>query len=50
VIREDKGLLPTPTMTLQAGDSVLALVHADREDELRRLFTETVAAAPVAAT
>jgi len=44
VIRDDKGLLPTPSMVLQAGDSVLALVHAEREDELRRLFTETSAA------
>jgi len=40
VIRDEKGLLPTPDMTLQVGDSVLALVATDREDELRRNFIE----------
>lgn len=40
VIRDCQGLLPAPDMALRAGDSVLALVHTDREDELRRNFTE----------
>jgi trk system potassium uptake protein TrkA len=40
VIRNDQGLLPALDMTFQPGDSVLALVSADREDDLRRVFTE----------
>lgn len=40
VIRDNHGLLPAPDMTLQPGDAVLALVRTDREDELRRNFTE----------
>lgn len=38
IIREDKGMLPTPEMTLEIGDSVLALVDTEREDDLRKVF------------
>jgi len=40
VIRGEKGLLPSPDMALAAGDSVLALVHTEREGELRNTFAE----------
>ena len=38
VIRSERGLLPTPDTVLQSGDSVLALVHTEREGELIGTF------------
>jgi len=38
VIRSERGLLPTPDTVLQSGDSVLALVHTERESELIGTF------------
>ncbi len=41
VIREDKGMLPNADMDLRVGDSVLALVSTEQEDDLRRSFSES---------
>lgn len=38
VIRSERGLLPSPDTVLQTGDSVLALVHTERENELLGTF------------
>jgi trk system potassium uptake protein TrkA len=38
LIRSEKGLLPTPDTVLAPGDSVLALVHTERENELIGTF------------
>lgn len=40
VIRDGHAVLPGPETRLQAGDSVIALVNADREHELRDVFAE----------
>lgn len=42
VIRNDHALLPTGETVLTIGDSVVALVNADREPELRRVFAEGI--------
>ncbi|MBC7807814.1 MAG: TrkA family potassium uptake protein [Akkermansiaceae bacterium] len=39
VIRENVAVLPSPDMALIIGDTVLALVAADKEGELRQSFT-----------
>lgn len=38
VVRDDKGMLPTPDTVLAVGDSVLTLVSTDRENLLRETF------------
>ena len=38
LIRLEKGMLPAPQTVLGTGDSVLALVSTDRENELRQTF------------
>lgn len=40
VIRDGHAVLPGPETRLLAGDSVIALVNADREPELRHVFAE----------
>src|SRR5687768_11123332 len=40
VIRDGHGMLPTTDTAFEDGDSVLALVNADREHELRDVFAE----------
>lgn len=40
VVRGDEGMLPTPEIVLQSGDSVLALVNTDQEGELRAIFAD----------
>jgi len=40
IIRQDHGMLPTPDMKFEVGDSVIALVNADKEHELRDIFAE----------
>src|SRR5579862_7289283 len=40
IIRDDHALLPTGETLLTVGDSVVALVNADLEPELRRVFAE----------
>lgn len=40
VIRQDRGLLPAPETVLETGDSVLALVSTERENELVSTFGE----------
>jgi K+ transport systems, NAD-binding component len=40
IIRQDRGLLPSPDTLLEAGDSVLALVTTARENELVATFGE----------
>ncbi len=42
VIRNEHALLPTAETVLTIGDSVIALVKAEHEPELRRLFAEGV--------
>lgn len=42
IIRDDHALLPTGDTLLTVGDSVIALVNADLEPELRRIFAEGV--------
>jgi len=39
LIRSDKGLLPTPDTILATGDTILALVHTERESELIGTFS-----------
>jgi trk system potassium uptake protein TrkA len=41
VVRGDKVVLPTGETELNSGDTVIALVKAGREEEFRRVFTET---------
>lgn len=41
IIRHDHGMIPTADTKFEIGDSVLALVNADREHELRDIFAET---------
>ncbi len=40
VIRNDHALLPTGETVLTVGDSLVALVNADQEPDLRRVFAE----------
>jgi trk system potassium uptake protein len=40
VIREDHGMIPTADTRFEDGDSVIALVRADLEHELRKIFAE----------
>jgi trk system potassium uptake protein len=40
VIREEHGMIPTAVTRFEAGDSVIALVRADLEPELRTIFAE----------
>jgi trk system potassium uptake protein TrkA len=40
VIRNDHALLPTGETVLTVGDSLVALVNADHEPDLRRVFAE----------
>ena len=42
IIRGGHGMLPTVETKFEDGDSVLALVDADREHELRDIFAESV--------
>jgi len=42
IIRQDHGTLPTPETRFEVDDSVIALVSADREHELRDIFAEPV--------
>ncbi|MDE2127097.1 MAG: NAD-binding protein [Armatimonadetes bacterium] len=42
VIRDTRAVLPSPETVVRAGDSVIALVNAELEHELRDLFAETV--------
>ncbi len=41
VIRNDHGMIPTGETKFENGDSVIALVNADQEHELRDVFAET---------
>jgi trk system potassium uptake protein TrkA len=41
VLRGDEVLVPSGDTVLQAGDTVIALVKEEREEELRRIFAET---------
>ncbi len=41
VLRQDHGMIPAANTAFENGDSVLALVHADREHELREIFAES---------
>jgi trk system potassium uptake protein len=40
VVRNDHGMIPTADTKFEIGDSVIALVDADREHELRDIFAE----------
>lgn len=40
IIRNDKGMIPSADSTLQADDSVIALVSAEHEHALRDIFAE----------
>ena len=40
IIRQDHGMLPTAETRFEDGDSVIALVRADLEHELRKIFAE----------
>ncbi len=40
LIRQDHGLIPSADTRFEIGDSVIALVHADKEHELRNIFAE----------
>lgn len=40
VVRHDHGIIPTAETKFEAGDSVIALVRADQEHELRDIFAE----------
>ncbi len=40
VIREDHGMIPTAETNFEIGDSVIALVNASQERELRNVFAE----------
>lgn len=42
IIRGHHGMLPTPDTVFEDGDSVLALVDAKREHELRDIFAESM--------
>ena len=41
VVRDDQARLPQGDTKLQEGDSVIVMVHADEEADLRRVFSET---------
>ncbi|MGQ9456409.1 MAG: potassium channel family protein [Armatimonadota bacterium] len=41
VIRDDHAIIPHSDTKLRAGDSVIAMIKADREKELRGIFTRT---------
>ena len=40
IVRGEHGMIPGADTNFEMGDSVLALVHADREHELREVFAE----------
>lgn len=40
ILRQDNAILPQPDTTLQADDSVIALVSAQNERQLRKVFSE----------
>jgi trk system potassium uptake protein TrkA len=42
VVRGENAILPNADITLQSGDSVIALVSAQREDELREVFSGSI--------
>lgn len=42
VIRDGHAILPGPDTRIRLGDSVIALVNADLEPELREVFAETI--------
>src|SRR5262249_50088734 len=41
VVRQDHAMLPVADTAFENGDSVLALVNADREHDLREIFAES---------
>ncbi len=41
VVRDDQAHLPQPETRFAAGDTVIAMVHADEEAQLRHVFSET---------
>jgi len=40
IVREKRGVLPSPNLRLQAGDALLTLVKTDRESLLKDVFAE----------
>lgn len=42
LVRDEHGMIPGPETCFEVGDAVIALVRADQEVELRRIFAEPV--------
>ncbi len=40
IVRDDQAYLPQPDTKFSAGDTVIAMVHADEETQLRHVFSE----------